>query len=90
MKPICDLWCSGFLTGKKMDKNLRFIGRGANNSRLYECPFCHDTVEVESGVFYGQCPACKATIIDYKPAPHQEAFHKSSAKFKLNIGGLVI
>ena len=73
-----------------MDNELKYLGIASNGSRMYECPFCHDKIEVNNNVFYGRCPACKATIIDYKPAPHQLEFHRSNAKYRLNIGGLVI
>lgn len=69
-----------------MDNGLKYLGKQGGN-RLYECPFCHDTISVEADRFYGRCPACHATLIDYKPAPHQVDFHKSKAKFRLNIGG---
>lgn len=73
-----------------MDSSLEFKGYSPLKNRLYTCPNCHDTIEIENGRFYGRCPACQLTIIDYKPAPHQVAFHKSNAKYKLNIGGLAI
>ena len=70
-----------------MDSSLEFKGYSPLKNRLYTCPNCHDTIEIENGRFYGRCPACQLTVIDYKPAPHQVAFHKSNAKYKLNIGG---
>jgi PBSX family phage terminase large subunit len=57
-------------------------------NRLYDCPICHSgDVLVREDVFYGRCDNCGATLIDYLPFPHQEAFHKSKARFRLNIGG---
>lgn len=70
-----------------MDNTLEFLGYSRLKNRQYRCPHCHDTITIEQNKFYGRCPACQMTIIDYKPAPHQEAFHISNAKFKLNIGG---
>ena len=64
-------------------KSLRFIGYNNEEGREYQCPFCGDKVIVNKDVFYGRCPACHATIIDYKPLPHQIDFHKSSAIYRL-------
>lgn len=66
---------------------LVFIGYDDRESRLYVCPFCGDQMKVEKDVFYGRCSACKATIIDYKPFPHQSDFHKSNALYRLLLGG---
>lgn len=55
--------------------------------KVYRCPLCGGEVRVHESVFYGRCLDCLATLIDYKPAPHQVSFHKSKAKFRLNIGG---
>lgn len=56
--------------------------------RVYQCPVCHSgEVRIPDNVFYGQCDNCKATLIDYEPLPHQEAFHESTAQYRLNIGG---
>lgn len=56
--------------------------------RIYTCPLCgHGEIAVEDSTFYGKCNACMATVIDYKPAPHQVSFHKSKAQYRLNIGG---
>lgn len=57
------------------------------NTRVYKCPLCGDETKVMGGSFNGQCPSCNASIIDYKPAPHQLKFHQSNAQYKLNIGG---
>lgn len=65
---------------------LKFLGKDVEG-RMYECPLCGDTIKVEHSVFYGECPACKATVIDYVPLPHQEAFHKSNTRYRLNLGG---
>lgn len=56
-------------------------------AKVYRCPLCGGEIKVHDNVFYGKCDACSATLIDYKPAPHQVAFHESKAKFRLNIGG---
>jgi len=62
--------------------------RDKEDSRYYDCPVCHTgEVKVKDNVFYGKCDNCGATLIDYKPLPHQYAFHKSNAKYRLNIGG---
>ena len=71
----------------KTPKSLQFIKKDVYGSRFYVCPFCGEEIKVESSVFYGVCPACQCTVIDYQPAPHQVAFHKSNAQYKLNIGG---
>lgn len=67
--------------------SLEFIGFDDEAGRQYVCPFCGDTVTVNKDVFYGRCPACHATIIDYKPLPHQIDFHKSPALYRLLMGG---
>lgn len=71
----------------ELTKQPEFLGFKKDRSREYKCAFCNDTVTVDSSVFYGECPSCKAIIIDYKPQPHQVAFHKSDAKYRLNLGG---
>ena len=56
--------------------------------RVYDCPTCQiDEIKIPDHVFYGRCPTCKLTLIDYKPLEHQEKFHKSTAQYKLNLGG---
>ena len=55
--------------------------------KVYRCPMCGGEIRVHENVFYGRCQDCLVTLIDYKPAPHQISFHKSKAKFRLNIGG---
>lgn len=67
--------------------DLKFVKIDEDGFRVYVCPICGGEVKVHESVFYGRCSACLATLIDYKPAPHQVAFHKSKAKFRLNIGG---
>lgn len=58
------------------------------NNRVYDCPVCSmGEIRVKDNVFYGRCDRCKATLIDYVPLPHQEAFHTSPAQYKLNVGG---
>lgn len=66
---------------------LKFKGFDNRENREYECPFCSDTVVVPKDLFYGRCPTCRATIIDYKPLPHQKEFHQSSALYRLLMGG---
>jgi phage terminase large subunit len=57
-------------------------------NRAYECPLCSQgSIEVEHDVYYGKCSNCRATLIDYVPLPHQEAFHLSKAQYRANIGG---
>ena len=70
--------------------NLVFLHIDENGYKNYKCPMCGGVAKVHESVFYGRCEACLATIIDYKPAPHQVDFHKSKAKFRLNIGGFGI
>ena len=67
--------------------DLVFVEHSDDNYRIYKCPLCGGTIKVHDSVFYGRCDTCLATLIDYKPAPHQVKFHQSKAKFKLNIGG---
>lgn len=58
-----------------------------DENRVYECPICHTgKVHINSELFYGRCDNCKATLIDYQPLAHQEAFHASTAQYRLNIG----
>src|SRR5574344_1102879 len=68
-------------------EELDFKGYDNEGNRLYDCPLCGGEVVVGANVFYGRCKTCLATLIDYKPSPHQIAFHQSKAKFRLNIGG---
>ena len=67
--------------------DLVFKGYTDDGYKTYKCPLCGGEVKVHESVFYGRCDTCLATLIDYKPAPHQVNFHKSKAKFRLNIGG---
>ena len=56
--------------------------------RVYDCPACQiDEIKIPDHVFYGRCPTCNLTLIDYQPLEHQEAFHKSTAQYKMNLGG---
>lgn len=66
---------------------LKFIKYDEDGYRIYNCPICGGLVKVHESVFFGKCDSCGATIIDYKPLPHQIKFHQSKAKFKLQIGG---
>ena len=68
----------------KVDE-LKFIKRDNEGYKHYICPLCGGTIRVHDSVFYGRCDTCLATLISHKPAPHQVAFHKSKAKFRLNI-----
>ena len=62
-------------------------GYSDDGYKLYKCPLCGGEIKVHESVFYGRCDTCLATLIDYKPCAHQVDFHKSKAKFRLNIGG---
>ena len=53
----------------------------------YKCTLCGGDIKNYDETFYGRCDTCLATLISYKPAKHQIAFHQSKAKFRLNIGG---
>lgn len=66
---------------------LHFQGFDDNENRVYTCPFCGDDIKVKKDLFYGRCPACKATIVDYKPQAHQVEFHRSNAMYRLLLGG---
>lgn len=67
--------------------SLEFVEFTDDGYKVYKCPLCGGIIKVHDSVFYGRCDSCLATLIDYKPAPHQKDFHKSKAKFRLNIGG---
>lgn len=67
--------------------DLVFKGYSDDGYKLYKCPLCGGEVKVHESVFYGRCDTCLATLIDYKPCSHQVDFHKSKAKYRLNIGG---
>lgn len=69
-------------------KRVPLIRVDEEGSRFYKCPTCLvGNVKIRDELFYGRCDNCKATLIDYTPLPHQEAFHKSNAQYRLNIGG---
>lgn len=68
-------------------KPLQSLGVDKEESRLYKCPACDNTIRVRKDVFYGRCPTCKLTIIDYKPLDHQKEFHRSGAMYRLLMGG---
>jgi PBSX family phage terminase large subunit len=70
----------------KLDE-LKLIELSDDGYKVYACPLCGGHIKVHESVFYGRCDSCLATLIDYKPAPHQVKFHESKAKFRLNIGG---
>lgn len=58
------------------------------SGRYYKCPVCgHGEVRVDNSVYYGRCDQCSATLIDYKPAPHQESFHNSNSPYRMLVGG---
>ena len=64
------------------------IRRDVDGSKIYQCPVCGTgTVIIKDDVFYGRCEMCEATLIDYMPLPHQEAFHADDAQYRLLIGG---
>lgn len=67
--------------------SLTFKGYDEDGYKHYKCPCCGGDIKVHDSVFYGRCDTCLATLIDYKPCKHQVDFHKSKAKFRLNIGG---
>ena len=67
---------------------MRIEKRDENGNRYYRCPICDvGYIKISDNLFYGRCNNCKGTLIDYTPLPHQEAFHKSNAQYRLNIGG---
>lgn len=67
--------------------HLILLAKNSDGSREYRCPLCGDVVPIEPNVFYGQCPSCHATVLDYKPLKHQAEFLKSSSPFLLMVGG---
>lgn len=70
----------------KIDE-LKFIKLDDDHYKNYVCPLCGGTIKVHDSVFYGRCDTCLVTLLDYKPATHQVNFHKSKARYRLNIGG---
>lgn len=71
-----------------MNKIVRKKYTDHDNNRVYDCPVCGSgLVKVPDHLFYGACDTCNATLIDYTPLQHQEAFHASNAQYRLNIGG---
>lgn len=65
----------------------QYLGRTVDGDREYMCPYDKDIIIVRDNVFYGICPTCKMTYIDYKPEPHQVEFHASDSKYRLALGG---
>lgn len=66
---------------------LTLLAKTDDGERHYRCPMCGDIVVAYPNTFYGQCPSCKLTVLDYNPLPHQQAFLKSSAPYLLMVGG---
>lgn len=66
---------------------LKLIKKDSSGTSHYECPLCSSDLKIPSNRFYGVCPACHCTVMNYRPAPHQMKFHQSKAQYKLNIGG---
>ena len=67
---------------------MNFIRTDETNHRVYKCSLCPEgTISISDDKFYGKCDNCGATLIDYTPLQHQEAFHASEAQYRLNIGG---
>jgi PBSX family phage terminase large subunit len=76
------------MVAMEISKLVKRLSAEDAHERLYECPVCNEgTVTVKDNVFYGKCDKCSATIIDYEPLPHQQAFHASNARYRMNIGG---
>jgi ribosomal protein L37AE/L43A len=70
------------------NKKVRLLKLDEEGNRHYRCPVCDvGLVKIRDDLFYGRCDNCNATLIDYIPLLHQEAFHKSNAQYRLNIGG---
>ena len=75
-------------SGKISNERIHLKRYDELHNRIYDCPACgNDEILVKRDVFYGRCPTCKLTLIDYTPQEHQEEFHSSSAQYKLLIGG---
>lgn len=71
-----------------MRKHIHIERYDSDGNRVYICPVCNTgDIVVKDNTFYGRCENCEATLIDYKPLEHQEAFHHSKAQYRLNIGG---
>lgn len=67
---------------------MKFIRKDESHHRIYKCSLCPEgTISISDDRFYGKCTHCGATLIDYIPLQHQEAFHSSTAQYRLNIGG---
>lgn len=73
---------------------------GRNTSKIYSleagetCPKCNHGKLEEVPSFAGKaceffvyCPICNTYVCNYQPMPHQAAFHKDDATFKLYAGG---
>lgn len=71
---------------EELTKNIKLKYKDDEWNRYYDCPACKNgEIKVADSVFYGRCDNCNMTLIDYKPLPHQEEFHKSTAQYKLSI-----
>lgn len=70
-----------------MKSQIKIKKINAEGHRVYDCPICAtgETV-VKDNTFFGKCDNCSATLIDYEPLSHQDAFHESNAQYRLNIG----
>lgn len=76
------------VTERVLDARLKQIDETNETARVYECPVCgKGQIHVDKSVFYGRCNVCEATLIDFKPLPHQQDFLSSNTTFKLLIGG---
>ena len=65
--------------------DLKFVKIDEVGFRVYVCPIGGGEVKVHESVFYGRCSACLATLIDYKPAPHQVAFHNQNQRRPVTV-----
>jgi PBSX family phage terminase large subunit len=71
-----------------MKKRIELKHLNEEGHRVYDCPICATgDVVVKDNSFYGKCNNCSMTMIDYQPLSHQDAFHESTAQYRLNIGG---
>ena len=67
-------------TGVEVIKHVQEIRTTDRSKRHYECPICgFGKVHIDSAVFYGSCDECGATLIDFKPLPHQEDFLRNDS-----------
>ena len=75
-------------TNLTINQYVKKLDRSDKSATYYACPKCATgEVRVDNAVFYGRCNECNATIVNYVPEEHQEAFHMSRHTYRMLIGG---